>query len=317
MSYYSKDEINKAKEMDLLTYLMNFDPSELVKEKYGNYHTLTHDSLKISNGMWYWFSRGIGGKSALDYLITVKEMSFLEAVEHILGYSNQEFKPYYVEPKLNSTKFCIPEKNLNNDRVISYLINRGIDKELIYECINKELIFEDKRHNAVFIGYDKNIPKYGTIRGTSKERYMKEVYGSDKTYSFRIVNNNNSKTIHLFESPIDLLSYITILKSNNIKWSEHNYLSLGGVFQPSKDGTSKVPIALANYLNNNETNKIVLHLDNDNAGRLASKSIINNLKDKYEIIDSPPRIGKDINDFLLLNNQNKNIERRNNNDREK
>ena len=49
------------------------------------YCTKTHDSLRISNGKWCWFSRGIGGYSALDYLIKVNGYSFLEAMETIFG----------------------------------------------------------------------------------------------------------------------------------------------------------------------------------------------------------------------------------------
>jgi hypothetical protein len=71
--------------MDLLTYLQNYEPQELIHVSGGTYCTREHDSLKISNGKWNWFSRGIGGKTALDYLIKVKDYSFLEAVETILG----------------------------------------------------------------------------------------------------------------------------------------------------------------------------------------------------------------------------------------
>ena len=49
------------------------------------YCTAEHDSLKISNGKWYWWSRGFGGYSALDYLMKVKEYGFVEAVESTLG----------------------------------------------------------------------------------------------------------------------------------------------------------------------------------------------------------------------------------------
>ena len=59
MAYYQPDEIKKAKEMDLYTYLKNYEPDELVHFSRDTYMTRTHDSLKISNGMWYWFSRGI------------------------------------------------------------------------------------------------------------------------------------------------------------------------------------------------------------------------------------------------------------------
>lgn len=71
MPYVSPDDILKAKEMDLLTYLQTYEPNELVRISPHTYCTREHDSLKISNGKWHWFSRGIGGKSALDYLIKV------------------------------------------------------------------------------------------------------------------------------------------------------------------------------------------------------------------------------------------------------
>ena len=53
--------------MDLLTYLRNYEPHELVHFGGSTYCTREHDSLKISNGKWCWFSRGIGGTLALDY----------------------------------------------------------------------------------------------------------------------------------------------------------------------------------------------------------------------------------------------------------
>lgn len=71
-----KEEIANARKMDLLSYLerMNRASGALFRVK----RTVpgTHDSLKISNGKWYWFSQNIGGRSALDCLVKVKEMSF-------------------------------------------------------------------------------------------------------------------------------------------------------------------------------------------------------------------------------------------------
>ena len=69
-------------------YLKNYEPYELVHFSGNTYTTRTHDSLKISNGKWMWWSRGIGGRSALDYLIKVKDYSFLEAVELLAGQAN-------------------------------------------------------------------------------------------------------------------------------------------------------------------------------------------------------------------------------------
>ena len=98
MSYYSQSTIAKAKEMDLLIYLQTYEPDELVRISGNTYTTKTHDSLKISNGMWMWWSRGIGGRSAVDYLIRVRGMTFIEAVSQI---ANDEIalRKQYEKPK--------------------------------------------------------------------------------------------------------------------------------------------------------------------------------------------------------------------------
>lgn len=83
--YLSKEQIAAAREMDLLTYLRRFEPEELVHIGGDTYATRTHDSLKISNGKWCWWSRNIGGTTALDYLTRVEGLSFLDAVQRILG----------------------------------------------------------------------------------------------------------------------------------------------------------------------------------------------------------------------------------------
>ena len=80
-----------------------------------------------------------------------------------------------------------------------------------------------------------------------------------------------------------------------------NLLSLSGVYQPKKElRESKVPIALSTYLKENPQIKtVVLHLDNDKTGRLCTAALTELLKKDYEIVDSPPPVGKDVNDFLM------------------
>ena len=77
--------IEQARQMDLLSYLQRYEPNNLKRVTGEVYCTREHDSLKISNGKWYWWSRGFGGVSALDYLIKIKEYSFVEAVELLTG----------------------------------------------------------------------------------------------------------------------------------------------------------------------------------------------------------------------------------------
>lgn len=72
MGSLTHNDIVQARQMDLLTYLRSSEPGELVHVSGETYALRSHDSLRISNGMWYWFSHGIGGKSALDYLIKVQ-----------------------------------------------------------------------------------------------------------------------------------------------------------------------------------------------------------------------------------------------------
>ena len=89
------DVLERARQIDLLSYLRTYEPSNLVKVKGTTnvYCTAEHDSLKISNGKWYWWSRGFGGYSALDYLIKGKEYDFVEAVKILTGQTMADWKP--------------------------------------------------------------------------------------------------------------------------------------------------------------------------------------------------------------------------------
>ena len=60
----------------IYTYLKNYEPYELVHFSGNTYITRTHDSLKMSNGKWMWWSQRTGGRSVLDYLIKVRGYSF-------------------------------------------------------------------------------------------------------------------------------------------------------------------------------------------------------------------------------------------------
>ena len=95
MRYIAAEDVVKAKEMDLLTYLRNYEPQELVHVSGNTYCTREHDSLRISNGKWCWFSQGIGGRSALDYLIKVKGIPFTQAAEIILGREAEKPPVFY------------------------------------------------------------------------------------------------------------------------------------------------------------------------------------------------------------------------------
>ena len=293
--------IEQARQMDLLSYLQRYEPNNLKRVAGNVYCTKEHDSLKISNGKWYWWSRGFGGVSALDYLIKVKEYSFVEAVELLTGITADWKPPPAPAPKDEPKELLLPPKNKDCNRVTEYLFGRGIDYEIINHCLEQELIIESlPYHNAVFIGYDENKePKYAAYRATNQSRIMGDCTGSKKQYSFRLTAENTGE-VHLFECAIDLLSYATLMKLEGKDWRQFNLVSLAGVYSPKqKIEDSKVPVTLGRLLEKDKTiRRIVLHLDNDIAGRKATKALQTILSDNYEVVDDPPQYGKDVNDFL-------------------
>ena len=212
MGWVTTQEIEKARQIDLLTYLKLYDPSELVRIGNDIYSTRTHDSLKISNGAWMWFSRGIGGYSALDYLIKVKEIPFVEAV-NLLNDKGCAYRstPASSKGKLQDKKLLLPERNAGNSRVVAYLCRRGIDLEIIKHCIENDLLYESREYgNAIFVGYDnENVPRYASFRATNGMRILGDAAGSDKRYCFKILSPASNST-HIFESAIDLLSFATL-----------------------------------------------------------------------------------------------------------
>jgi hypothetical protein len=108
MPYIDPEVILQVKRMDLLTYLQNYEPQELVHFSGSVYCTRAHDSLKISNGKWCWHSRGIGGRSALDYLIKVNGITFTAAVEQIMGHTAIKPPVFISKPKEPPKPFIMP-----------------------------------------------------------------------------------------------------------------------------------------------------------------------------------------------------------------
>ena len=130
---------------------------------------------------------------------------------------------------------------------------------------------------------------------------MGDCTGSKKQYSFRLTAENTGE-VHLFECAIDLLSYATLMKLEGKNWRQFNLISLAGVYSPKQNiGDSKVPVTVRKLLEKDKSIKrIILHLDNDIAGRKATKALQTILTDKYEVVDDPPKCGKDVNDFLCV-----------------
>lgn len=305
MAKLADEMIQKARQLDLLTYLQLQQPWELVPIGQNRYQTKTHDSLKIDHGKWYWWSRGIGGRSAVDYLVAVEGWEFRKAVLYIL---ELEQIPLMRSAPTQSAKekvpLCLPAKASSNRRVQAYLMQRGIDRDIIDYFISAGMLYESHPyHNAVFVGLnEKGEPAYAAIRSTGQKRFAGEAAGSQKAYAFSFSSEAHSDTVHVFESAIDLLSYVTLQKMRGAEWKAESYVSLGGC--AFSRGT--LPQSLNHMLHEKPNIRTIkLHLDNDRTGRSYAQAIIAQFADDevdtdYQVLDRPPPCGKDVNDYLIM-----------------
>ncbi len=302
----TKEQIERAKEWDLLSYLQTYEPHEVKRCGGREYRTVTHDSLKISNGKWHWHSRGIGGRTALDYLIKVRGMGFVSAVELLCGergaVSVEMARP---KPKEKPRKpFSLPKGNRCGRAMVAYLQNRGIDADIISQCIGKGILYESRDyHNCVFVGRDpEGNARYAFQRGTYGQ-FRNDVEGSDKQYGFFLsAADKESPFLAVAESPIDALSIATLLKQQGEDWAKNHYLALGGT----------APRALLQFLHDHPAvTYISLCLDNDRAGILGMEKIRAALQEEPAlsgrirmIVDNPPPAGsgKDYNELLQQKN---------------
>lgn len=301
MAKLADEAIERARQLDLLTYLQMQQPWELVPIGLNRYRMRTHDSLKIDHGKWYWWSRSVGGRSALDYLVTVEGWEFRKAVMHILDI--ERIQPTEIpQKKLQEAKekipFCLPMRANSNRRVQAYLMRRGIDRSIIDYFLSTGMLYESHLyHNAVFVGRnEKGEPAYAALRSTGQRRFAGEAAGSRKAYAFSF-SEGKPATVHVFESAIDLLSYATLQKLRGADWKAESYVSLGGC--AFSRGT--LPPSLKRMLCEKTNIQVIkLHLDNDRAGRTFTQAIIELLKNDYRVINAPPPSGKDVNDYLMM-----------------
>ena len=287
----------------MLSYLQTYEPRELKRCGPHEYCTRTHDSLKISNGKWCWNSRGIGGRTALDYLIKVRGMDFVGAVEALCGYRAPppQQRPAPKPPK----PFALPEASRFPSMMLSYLQGRGIHPDLLRVCIQAGTLYESRRYqNCVFVGRDiEGRARFACLRGT-RDNFRMDVESSDKRYNFALLAADpKCPRLAVAESPIDALSLATLVKLSGGEWRDSHYLSLGGT----------APRAMLQFLHDHpHITQVSLCLDNDKAGIVGMERLEAAIREDPELSqrvtliyrNPPPKEqGKDYNEFLCAHIQ--------------
>ena len=244
----TEEQITAAKQMTAIEFLRRYRPGELVKaESRGEFQLREHDSFKIneSTSLWHWKSRDVGGKSALDYLIKVEGMKFVEAVQALC-----EESPSYIPPPSQPEQpkeFLLPPAAENNRRVFAYLLKRGIDRKVIEACVRAGILYESADYHNAF------LPPKG-----------------------------ESKKLAVYEAAIETMAHLTLERT--VDKYRLSLGGISAPKEGETAYSFKKPAALESFLARHpEIEEIELCTNNDYAGRWAAEHIEKEYRDRYRI----------------------------------
>jgi len=298
MARFTETQVEQAKRTDL-EYLLRARGEKLMPSG-AEYRwvyrdgTGEHDSITIRGSSWFDHKRQVGG-DAVGFLQEFDGLSFRGAVARLLGLKHTDRErsltlPPSVAPKPQKQKeLTLPPRAGNHRRVYAYLCKtRGIMPEVVTHFVKAGTLYEEpEHHNAVFIATDESGAKKGGMKKSTAtySDFKLTLEGSDTTCAFQ--HRGASGRVHVFEAAVDMLSFISLYPDN---WQAHSYLTL--------DGTSAKP--LLRFLEHNESSEVILCLDNDDAGRQATKRIARQLREKgYADVFVMHSLYKDWNEDLI------------------
>lgn len=203
-----QSRIQQARQTDLPSYLLA--RGEPLTKKGNEYRHGIHNSLIVKGNTYFWNSKQTGG-SSLDFMMDFYGMTFQQAIEELTGEHSKQVVPYV--PVLHEPKVLVmPDKADNAKRVWAYLVQtRKISQLAVKLCFDKHLIYQDTNGNVVFRMTNITGEVVGAeIRGTGTIRYTGITEGSKYGYGFNLSIGANCERMIVFESAIDLLSFISL-----------------------------------------------------------------------------------------------------------
>lgn len=303
---FSNEEINAAGSVGLKELVENlgYQPKKVGLNEYKieGYGGLFFNSEK---NKWHCFSNSSGG-GVIQFLIDIEGKTWKDSVKYLLdnfvtaSYDNavKNYKERSNNKNIDTEEELkgeieLPQKATQFRRLYAYLIKtRKIGKQTVDFFVKRGELYENDKGGMVFIGKAKDgSVKYAMIRGTAENKPFKaEAKNSDKSFGFKVANPRSNKLV-VFESAIDLMSYMTLKQEAEEGYilNPDNLLSLGGVGEK----------ALHRMLDENlHIKSIEFALDNDEAGEAARNKFVN----KYESNFMLSRLifrGKDVNEHLI------------------
>lgn len=305
--------------------------------------TVEHDSIVIyeDDNTYHRYSNGNGGDAVAFMMefsgIDESDLNKHDQVNECIRILEQRLKinpelaVQQVRYKREKPKFVMPEKADTNRKVRDYLCRtRGIEERIVDKWIHEGLLFQEagRYGNCVFVSRDKNgKPVYGVKRSANPERkFVVDVEGSDYSQGFfikgkldyytKVSDNFASEHSSLFvtEAVIDLMS----LQSLYLRRRDYELRQQGKLDCDTEDyenrflnsnwyslnGCRKYDGLLNTIASHKGIKDIFLALDNDEAGRNASKAIKEEIQKRFPdrkidvSIRVPPTEGRDWNDEL-------------------
>lgn len=305
--------------------------------------TEEHDSIVIyeDENKYHRYSNGNGGDAVAFMMefsgIAESDLNKHDQVNECIRILEQRLK---INPEIaiqqvryvrEKPKFVMPEKADTNRKVRDYLCRtRGIEERIVDKWIHEGLLFQEagRYGNCVFVSRDKNgKPVYGVKRSADpKRKFVVDVEGSDYSQGFfikgkldyytKVSDNFASEHSSLFvtEAVIDLMS----LQSLYLRRRDYELRQQGKLDCEPEDyenrflnsnwyslnGCRKYDGLLNTIASHKGIKDIFLALDNDEAGRNASKTIKEEIQKRFPdrkidvSIRVPPTEGRDWNDEL-------------------
>lgn len=305
--------------------------------------TVEHDSIVIyeDDNTYHRYSNGNGGDAVAFMMefsgIDESDLNKHDQVNECIRILEQRLKinpelaVQQVRYKREKPKFVMPEKADTNRKVRDYLCRtRGIEERIVDKWIHEGLLFQEAGRfgNCVFVSRDENgKPVYGVKRSADPARkFVVDVEGSDYSQGFfikgkldyytKVSDNFASEHSSLFvtEAVIDLMS----LQSLYLRRRDYELRQQGRLDCEPEDyenrflnsnwyslnGCRKYDGLLNTIASHKGIKDIFLALDNDEAGRNASKAIKEEIQKRFPdrkidvSIRVPPTEGRDWNDEL-------------------
>ena len=259
--HFTEEQKQRANSVDLEEFLLQSGERLLPS---GREKRMASDhSVTICGSEWYDHAAARGG-GPVAFLQYFHSLSYPEAVQQLLEGCCGTTNRVSTRKDKNKKQFVLPPAAVSMRRIFAYLIQiRKISREVLISFVQRKLIYEDMPyHNVVFVGYDEQgVPchahKRSAVSGIST--FRQTVEGSDYRWAFHWVGKDSH--LFMFESPIDLLSYITLHPTN---WREHSYVASCGTTW----------LAAAGMLQRDQKlNVLHLCLDNDSTGHFACRRL--------------------------------------------